>query len=332
MPCYHPLLALLDFEKSKRLGFAKFHFRKDADLKLKNADYYRELVKSGFVTKFVDMAGVPHQDMLVPCRQCIGCRLEYSRQWANRLMIELGNHNPDMCWFVTFTYENEPVNKNGYQTLVKRDVQLFNKRLRYYLGEENTYMYYIAGEYGEQTFRPHYHGILFDVPLQDLKFLKNTASGPLFTSKFLDDCWSLGDCYIAHVEWSDCAYTARYMTKKLKGERALEYDAFDVQKEFALMSKNPPIASRDFSVENFSKGILRYVNGRSINVPDAWKRYMRGCDLESYADVKSKKNMLALLNATQTTNSDYLPSENLKINEIETILQKKRNKLNLFRV
>ena len=34
-------------------------------------------------------------DMLIkiPCGKCVGCRLEYSRQWANRCMLELQYHD-----------------------------------------------------------------------------------------------------------------------------------------------------------------------------------------------------------------------------------------------
>lgn len=52
--------------------------------------------------------GVPDwKIVLIPCGRCIGCRLEYSRQWANRCMLELQYH--DSAYFVTVTYDDEHV-------------------------------------------------------------------------------------------------------------------------------------------------------------------------------------------------------------------------------
>ena len=42
---------------------------------------------------------------LIPCGQCIGCRLDYSRRWATRLMLELQCH--ESAFFVTLTYDDD---------------------------------------------------------------------------------------------------------------------------------------------------------------------------------------------------------------------------------
>ena len=62
----------------------------------------------------------------MPCRQCTGCRTEYARQWAMRLVLEeeLWDNNI----FITLTYDNEHLPEHN--TLVKKDFQLFMKRLR----------------------------------------------------------------------------------------------------------------------------------------------------------------------------------------------------------
>ena len=41
-------------------------------------------------------------DLKVPCGQCIGCRLERSRQWAIRCMHEASLH--DKNCFITLTF------------------------------------------------------------------------------------------------------------------------------------------------------------------------------------------------------------------------------------
>lgn len=62
---------------------------------------------------------------------------------------------------------------NSIAILSKHDVQKFFKRLRYYIKNdtenllfnvpvsERKFRYYICGEYGPNTFRPHYHGLFF---------------------------------------------------------------------------------------------------------------------------------------------------------------------------
>lgn len=46
----------------------------------------------------------------IPCGKCIGCRLDYSRNWANRMIMELDYHED--AWFITLTYNNDYVPHN----------------------------------------------------------------------------------------------------------------------------------------------------------------------------------------------------------------------------
>ena len=112
----------------------------------------------------------------LPCGQCIGCRIDYSRQWANRCLLELKYH--DSAWFCTFTYDDDHVPRTYYPdpetgeaipalTLQKRDFQLLMKRIRKKF-ENDKIRFFMSGEYGSQTFRPHYHAILFGLHLDDL--------------------------------------------------------------------------------------------------------------------------------------------------------------------
>src|SRR4051794_29862641 len=66
----------------------------------------------------------------LPCGQCIGCRLERSRQWAIRCSHEAKLHEEN-C-FITLTYAPEHLPPGG--TLVVKDFQDFMKRLRFEFG------------------------------------------------------------------------------------------------------------------------------------------------------------------------------------------------------
>src|SRR5579862_2093905 len=82
----------------------------------------------------------------IPCSSCIGCRLEYARQWAMRCRDEA------QMWpcnsFVTLTYSDEFLPHDGF--LDKRVWQLFMKRLRKHFGD--GVRFFMCGEYGPSTF------------------------------------------------------------------------------------------------------------------------------------------------------------------------------------
>lgn len=137
----------------------------------------------------------------IPCGKCIGCRLDYSRQWANRCMLEAQYYPPDQVWFATITYNDKYVPRvmssdpdTGKQapalTLRKRDFQLWMKRLRRHF-PENKIRFFAAGEYGSETLRPHYHAILFGLPLADCEPYEKSGNYQLFTSKSIAkvDLW-----------------------------------------------------------------------------------------------------------------------------------------------
>lgn len=153
------------------------------------------------------------------CGGCIGCRLEISRQWAVRIMHESSLYQDNA--FLTLTYRDEALHESD--SLCLDDWQRFMKRLKERL-QGRRIRFFQCGEYGETTFRPHYHAILFDIDFVDKVFLKQTENGDqLFTSEFLDDVWGLGDCYIGDVTFQSAAYCGRYVMKKLTGARKSEY-------------------------------------------------------------------------------------------------------------
>ena len=194
----------------------------------------------------------------VPCGQCIECRLNRSRKWADRCMMELQYHT--QSWFITLTYDNEHIPKNPMYdpdtgevyaenaTLVKKDFQDFMKRLRRayeYAGHENKLRFFAAGEYGSETMRPHFHAILFGLELDsdDLTLYKRNLQGDnLYNSKLISSCWKKGFSVVGEVTWQSCAYVARYIMKKHLGKDSEFYDIYNIEPEFTLMSRKPGIA------------------------------------------------------------------------------------------
>lgn len=178
----------------------------------------------------------------IPCRHCLGCHIDYSREWANRMLLELKD-NPKAI-FVTLTYNPESVPKtdNGVLTLNKRDVQLFFKRLRkHFVGV--TIRYFIAGEYGPKTYRPHYHAIIYGLSLSDFNDLRyigcNEIKDPYFSSPLFEKIWSNGFVQMSSVNYKTCAYVARYVLKKHYKKNIAELNG--AEQEFTLSSRRPGI-------------------------------------------------------------------------------------------
>lgn len=195
----------------------------------------------------------------LPCSQCIGCRLDRSRQWAIRCMHEAKQHGENT--FITLTYndENLPVD----ESCSLKHWQLFMKKLRHKF-PNNKIKFYQCSEYGETYGRPHYHACLFNVGFSDKEVAGHNNNIPYYSSELLASCWtndkkeSLGFSSLGEVTFESAAYVARYILKKLTGDLAEEHYTHVtrygelVQRipEATLMSRNPGIAS-DWFDDNY---------------------------------------------------------------------------------
>lgn len=180
-------------------------------------------------------SGVVFEQGKLPCSGCIGCRLEYSRQWAVRCMHESSLFLRN-C-FLTLTYNDD--NLPDDRGLRKKDFQDFMKRFRKsYSGFESVVhpksgdvVYpirtYHCGEYGDSTSRPHYHACVFNFDFPDKKFFTMSDSMPLYMSDILNDLWGHGNCYVGSLTFSSAAYVARYIMKKQKGKGSGSCKAWD---------------------------------------------------------------------------------------------------------
>lgn len=151
----------------------------------------------------------------IPCGQCLGCRLQRSRDWAIRCMHEAQLHEDNV--FVTLTYSDAHLPPN--KSLVYRDFQLFMKRVRSHF--KRPIRFYMCGEYGDRDQRPHYHACLFNLTFPDLKYWsKNQNGDTLYTSELLDKLWGKGICNVGQVTLQSAGYCARYILQKVTGDLA----------------------------------------------------------------------------------------------------------------
>lgn len=232
---------------------------------------YRSVSSKGIT--FNPKKGYRDFPMSVPCGQCLGCRIDKSRQWALRCVHEASMY--ELSCFVTLTYDDAHLPPGG--TLVKRDLQLFLKRLRrnyeYYKTVDgkkfSPIRFYACGEYGDDLGRPHYHALLFGVHFLDARKHSQSKSGlEQFVSARLDKLWGLGNCYIGKVSFQSAAYCARYVIKKVTGDRASGHYAGRIP-EFSTMSTKPGIGSGwfdKFKSDAFPSDFLVH-QGKRIPVP-----------------------------------------------------------------
>lgn len=182
---------------------------------------------------------------VVPCGQCIGCRLERSRQWAVRLVHESKLH--EKSCFVTLTYAPEHLPPGG--TLVPEDLRLFIKRVRHW-ALPGRVRFFACGEYGDALGRPHYHALLFGVWFSEGALLGGEGAASYWRSDQLSGLWSKGHASFGRVTFESAAYVARYVLKKVTGAGAPAHYG-DRVPEFVRMSRRPGIG------QGFFFGIVR---------------------------------------------------------------------------
>lgn len=160
-----------------------------------------------------------------PCGLCMPCRINKKRRWVGKMVLEAKYTTNDSS-FITLTYAPERLPKDG--SLEPWVLRHFTQRLK--RSGVGSFRYFYVGEYGDQTFRPHYHGILFGVP-------------PTFEKK-IREAWQFNGTPIGHVMVGPVAngaisYVAHYCTKKLTG--AGDERLGGRRPEFTRMSQKPTL-------------------------------------------------------------------------------------------
>jgi hypothetical protein len=206
MACYHPLTAYLS-------GHQTNSSQKGVSTPFSDGK------KGGKSFRRVSFKETDEHDRQIslPCGQCIGCRLERSRQWAMRCMHEAQLHENN-C-FITLTYDDKHYPENG--SLIKNDFQKFIKKLRQHIWRKHSakLRYYMAGEYGTNFGRPHFHACIFGYDFHDKKLLQRTSSGSvIYRSQELEELWTSGYSSIGDVTFESAAYVARYIMQKQTGK------------------------------------------------------------------------------------------------------------------
>lgn len=237
------------------------------------------------------------RSLQVPCGQCVGCRLERSRQWAMRCLHESSLYKRNS--FITLTYDDKHLPENG--SLRYEDFQLFMKRLRKRF--KYSIRFYMCGEYGENFGRPHFHACLFNHDFDDKVFWKTAGKGSkLYRSKALEELWPFGFSSVGDVNFESAAYVARYIMKKITGDAAAtHYGVVDPETgeitqrvpEFNHMSLKPGIGARWLEKYSTDAYPLDYViiRGRKVKPPKYYDRLFNRSEGLTFEEIQYEREL-----------------------------------------
>lgn len=224
----------------------------------------------------------------LPCGRCVGCRLDRARAWSVRIVHESKLY--EWNWFVTLTYRDEDLPKS--RSLEYPHFQGMLKRLRARVdgdregpGGRKPLRFFVAGEYGPRTLRPHFHAVLFNLRLPDARVMHNGS----YSSKLLEEVWNRGSVDVQNLTQERASYVSGYALKKLRGRGRYYEDVVDGstgeifprRKEFIEMSRRPGIGRWFYDRYGSDLFPLDFaiVDGKRNKVPRYyWEMFRRSAD------------------------------------------------------
>jgi len=231
----------------------------------------------------------------------------------------------DNC-FITLTYNDD--NLPSDNSLKLDHFQKFMKRLRKRFGE--GVRFYHCGEYGEKFGRPHYHAIIFNFDFDDKKLWRVINGQRLYVSETLSQLWGHGHVSIGSVTFESAAYVARYILKKVNGDRAeAHYTRIDpetgevtqIKPEYTTMSRRPGIGKGwfdKFKPDVFPDDFI-VVNNKKMKPPKYYDRLLELEDPAAHAALKERREAAALLRGSDSTPARLAVREKVKMAQVKQL-------------
>ncbi len=240
--------------------------------------------------------GYADQPVTLSCGRCRGCRLRHSEEWAIRLHCEASLY--DKNCFLTLTYDEAHLPDN--QSITVREYQLFMKKFRKETPDKLRYFH--CGEYGDKGGRPHYHAVILNFDFEDKIKEENSNGHQLYSSKTLDKIWGKGRARIGEVTFQSAAYTARYIMKKITGDKADEhYETYHLrtgeiiqrEKEYVTMSRGYGIGQKWF--EKYHGDVYPHdyivIDGKKRRPPSYFDDLYEKLDPEAHHHLKIRRSI-----------------------------------------
>jgi len=270
-------------------------------------------------------------EMEVACGQCLGCRVDRSKTWAARCVHESQMHQQNA--FITLTYDKEHVPYGG--TLVKEHFQKFMKRTRSRHNDKKIRFFH-CGEYGTLG-RPHYHACMFGLDYPDRVEHSVQNDVTTFISDELTETWGKGFATCGELNYQTAAYTARYIMKKITGDRAKEHyqrcvestgEIIQLEPEYVTMSLKPGIGYdwyQKYKTDVFPSDETP-IPGKGVypGVPKYYEHLLRKEDPDTYEKVKNRRRKQFKERRHEYTEERLLTKEKVKkaqLNQLKRTLE-----------
>lgn len=328
MGCYKPLIRFYVPDNPEASGRV-YTFRRFALEKAKNPNL-----------KYEDVIYRP-DCMLIPCGQCIGCKIDKKEEWATRIEMEAALWPKESIWFVTLTYDDINIPSINHQTgevyrggtytghtgdlksnqtLWYEDIQSFLKRLR--KASKTPMRFFCAGEYGTQTGRPHYHLILFNYYPEKLEPYRLLSKPGYFTDTRITKAWPYG-IHNMSMPLNDKAYkyTAAYVTKKM-GDEIETYKKNGLLPPFCQMSRKPGLGDEYYKQhydEIWQKGYIQLSSGKRAKIPRYFQEKLRAENPRALWEFKKKLQEKAIsatkerMGSTDVMFEEYMKNKELSV-------------------
>lgn len=194
--------------------------------------------------------------------------------------------------------------------------------------------FYMAGEYGTQHRRPHFHACLFGIGFKDAKPWRTTSTGSkLYTSEELDKTWGKGFTSIGEVNFESAAYIARYIMTKITGDNAAKYyehihdDTGEIEQllpEYNKMSLREPIGKPwldKFHSDVYPEGEI-LVRGHKSKAPKYYDKIQKRKEPQEYEEMKMQRELQAMEYRQDNTDQRLKAKERVKLAQVNQLLRK----------
>jgi len=205
----------------------------------------------------INVPGRLSSQMMAACGRCRLCLQKRAWHLSSRIQLEALEYPLSDVSVVTLTYRDDAlVMTSGDEPrpdLVPKHVRDWMKRYRIARQRQGLghCRYFLCGEYGSKSDRPHYHVVLFGVPAcRRAEGTRAHKSGPLkgtanccATCTQLNDSWGHGfvHCASAQGGQSLANYVSGYVQKRMF--RADDFRLHGRYPEFARWSRTPPLGA-----------------------------------------------------------------------------------------
>lgn len=163
----------------------------------------------------------PNGGSELPCGKCAACLTNKRNIWKTRLILEETQH--EKTSFVTLTYNDDNLPNN--EELTKKHPLAWIKRIRKAYPTREI-RYYLCGEYGDNTSRPHYHIVLFGIgfPYKGLAeyYQRNQLNKYPDSVVEVLNYWKKGNIHFEEANPQLLEYSCSHIVKSIAGGRPIK--------------------------------------------------------------------------------------------------------------